>query len=373
MASLGVAVVGTGFMGKCHAMAWSHVVPVFGGEAEISLETLCDTNETVIRQKAQEGGFARAETDWTKLLDDPRIDIVSITTPNNLHRDMAVAFLEVGKHVWCEKPMALTLEDAEAMAVAASKARGRALLGYNYIRNPAILHARKLIQEGALGRIIHFRGQVDEDYQADENVPWSWRSRLETGGLGVLGDLTCHLVSFAHFLAGDVKEVCADIETVHKFRPIAGSNEMRAVENEDIAHAMVRFANGASGVLMSSRAAHGRKNVIRIEIHGTRGMIVFDQERMNELQLYIADESAERRGFKTILSGPAHAPYGAFTPGPGHQLGFNDLKVIECRHFIDCIESGHEPYVNFAEGLKIEKIIHGIAASAASRSWLDVR
>lgn len=373
MASLGVAVIGTGFMGKCHAMAWSHVVPVFGGEAEISLETLCDTNETVIRQKAQEGGFARAETDWTKLLDDPRIDIVSITTPNNLHRDMAVAFLEVGKHVWCEKPMALTLEDAEAMAVAASKARGKALLGYNYIRNPAILHARKLIQEGALGRIIHFRGQVDEDYQADENVPWSWRSRLETGGLGVLGDLTCHLVSFAHFLAGDVKEVCADIETVHKFRPMPGSNEMRAVENEDIAHAMVRFANGASGVLMSSRAAHGRKNVIRIEIHGTRGMIVFDQERMNELQLYIADEPAERRGFKTILSGPAHAPYGAFTPGPGHQLGFNDLKVIECRHFIDCIESGHEPYVNFAEGLKIEKIIHGIAASAASRSWLYVR
>ena len=373
MASLGVAVIGTGFMGKCHAMAWSHVRAVFGGETEIRLEVLCDTNEAVTRQKALEGGFAWSETDWTKLLDDPRIDIVSITTPNNLHRDMAVAFLEAGKHVWCEKPMALTLDDAEAMAVAATQAKGKTLLGYNYIRNPSLAHARKIIQEGALGRIIHFRGQVDEDYQADENVPWSWRSRLETGGLGVLGDLTCHLVSFAHYLVGDIAQVCADIDTVHKMRQVPGSHEKRAVENEDIAHAMVRFDSGATGVLMASRAAHGRKNMIRIEVHGTKGMIAFDQERMNELQLYLADDPPERRGFKTILTGSLHPPYGAFTPAPGHQLGFNELKVIECKHFVDCIESGDEPYVNFGEGLKIEKIIHGIGASAASRSWLDVR
>ena len=156
MASLGVAVIGTGFMGKCHAMAWSHVRTVFGGETEIRLEVLCDTNEAVTKQKAQESGFARAETDWRRLPDDPRIDIVSITTPNNLHREMAIAFLEVAKHVWCEKPMALTLADAEAMAMAASKARGKTLLGYNYIKNPALVHARKLIKR-ALGR-IHFRG-----------------------------------------------------------------------------------------------------------------------------------------------------------------------------------------------------------------------
>lgn len=373
MASFGVAVIGTGFMGKCHAMAWSHVRAVFGGETEIRLEALCDTNEGLTKQRASEAGFGRAETDWRRLLDDPRIDIVSITTPNNLHREMAVAFLEVGKHVWCEKPMALTLDDAEAMTAAAATSGARSLLGYNYIKNPAIEHARKLVLDGVIGRIIHFRGQVDEDYQADENVPWSWRSRLETGGLGVLGDLTCHLVSFAHYLVGDVVQVCADIETVHKLRPVPGSKEMREVENEDIAHAMVRFESGATGVLMASRAAHGRKNMIRVEVHGTKGMIAFDQERMNELQLYVADEPAAERGFKTILTGSAHPPYGAFTPAPGHQLGFNELKVIECKHFLECIENGVEPYVNFAEGLKIEKIIHGIAASAASRSWLDVR
>ena len=372
MASLGVAVIGTGFMGKCHAMAWSHVRAVFGGETEIRLEVLCDTNAEVTKQRAAETDFRRTETDWRQLLGDSRIDIVSITTPNNLHREMAVAFLAAGKHVWCEKPMALTLDDAVAMSKAAAASNAKTLLGYNYIRNPALAHARKIILEGTLGRIIHFRGQVDEDYQADENVPWSWRSRLETGGLGVLGDLTCHLVSFAHYLVGDIAQVCADIDTVHKLRPVPGSGEKRAVENEDIAHAMVRFDSGATGLLMASRAAHGRKNMIRIEVHGTKGMITFDQERMNELQLYVADEPAAERGFKTILTGGLHPPYGAFTPAPGHQLGFNELKVIECRHFVDCIERDQEPYVNFAEGLKIEKIIHGIAASAASRSWLDV-
>jgi predicted dehydrogenase len=372
MASLGVAVIGTGFMGKCHAMAWSHVRAVFGGETDIRLEVLCDTNAEVTKQKAAEIGFRRAETGWRQLLGDRRIDIVSITTPNNLHREMAVAFLAADKHVWCEKPMALTLEDAVAMTAGAAASKAKTLLGYNYIRNPALAHARKIILGGTLGRIIHFRGQVDEDYQADENVPWSWRSRLETGGLGVLGDLTCHLVSFAHYLVGDIAQVCADIDTVHKMRPMPGSTEKRAVENEDIAHAMVRFDSGATGILMASRAAHGRKNMIRVEVHGTKGMIVFDQERMNELQLYVADEPAAERGFKTILTGALHPPYGAFTPAPGHQLGFNELKVIECRHFLDCIENDQEPYVNFAEGLKIEKIIHAIAASAASRSWLDV-
>ncbi len=192
-------------------------------ETDIRLEVLCDTNAEVTKQKAAEAGFRRAETDWRQLLGDRRIDIVSITTPNNLHREMAVAFLAAGKHVWCEKPMALTLEDAVAMTKAAAASKAKTLLGYNYIRNPALAHARKIILDGTLGRIIHFRGQVDEDYQADENVPWSWRSRLETGGLGVLGDLTCHLVSFAHYLVGDIAQVCADIDTVHKMRPVPGS------------------------------------------------------------------------------------------------------------------------------------------------------
>jgi predicted dehydrogenase len=372
MTSLGVAVIGTGFMGKCHAMAWSHVRPVFGDVPEIRLETLCDVDPALTQKRAAEYGFAKAETQWRKLADDPKIDIVSVTVPNNLHREMAEAFLAAGKHVWCEKPMALTLADAEAMVQAAKKAKGRTLLGYNYIKNPAILHAKRLIDEGVIGKLVHFRGQVDEDYLASPDVPWSKRARIDLWGLGTLGDITCHLVSFAHYLAGDIVSVAADMETVVKQRPVPGTGEMREVENDDIAQAIVRFRSGISGAVLSSRAAWGRKNVIRIEVHGTKGMIVFDQERMNQLELYVTEGPEHLRGFRTILTGGTHPPYDKFVPAPGHQLGFNELKVIEAKHLLDCIASGEECFVNFAEGLKIERVIHGMAQSARERKWVEV-
>lgn len=372
MTSLGIALIGTGFMGKCHAMAWSHVRAVFGDVPDIRLETLCDIDPDLTLKRSRDYGFARPETDWRKLIEDDRIDIVSITAPNNVHREMAVAFLEAGKHVWCEKPMALTLAEAEAMAAAAAKARGRTLLGYNYIKNPAVLHARELVAAGVIGDVVHFRGQVDEDYLASPEVPWSKRARIDLWGLGTLGDITCHLVSFAHLLVGDIASVAADMETVVRQRPVPGTNEMREVENEDIAHAIVRFRNGISGTLTSSRAAWGRKNLIRFEIHGRKGMLTFDQERLNELQLYVNEGPEATRGFRTILTGPAHSPYGQFTPAPGHQLGFNELKVIEAKHLLDCISSGAECFVNFAEGLKIERVIHGMARSARERAWVDI-
>jgi predicted dehydrogenase len=372
MTSLGIGLIGTGFMGKCHAMAWSHVRPVFADVPEIRLETLCDVDPELARARAAEYGFARAETDWRKLVDDPRIDVVSITAPNNVHREMAVAFLAAGKHVWCEKPMALSLEEAEAMAAAAQKAKTRTLLGYNYIKNPAVQHARHLIQAGAIGEAVHFRGQVDEDYLASPDVPWSKRARIDLWGLGTLGDITCHLVSFAHFLIGDIASVAADMETVVRERPVPGTNEMRGVENEDIAHAIVRFKSGISGTLVSSRAAWGRKNLIRFEVHGRKGMLTFDQERLNELQLYVSEGPEATRGFRTILTGPAHPPYAQFTPVGGHQLGFNELKVIEAKHLLDCIASGCDCFVDFAEGLKIERVIHGMARSAREKRWTEV-
>jgi predicted dehydrogenase len=285
---------------------------------------------------------------------------------------LAVSFLEAGKHVWCEKPMALTLDEAEAMAAAAARAKGRTLLGYNYIKNPAVLHARNLVENGAIGEVVHFRGQVDEDYLASPDVPWSKRARIDLWGLGTLGDITCHLVSFAHLLIGDIVSVAADMDTVVRERPVPGTGEMREVENEDIAHAIVRFENGISGTLVSSRAAWGRKNLIRFEIHGRKGMLTFDQERLNELQLYVADGPEATRGFRTILTGPAHPPYAQFTPVAGHQLGFNELKVIEAKHLLDCIADGSECFVNFAEGLKIERVIHGMARSARERKWVEV-
>ncbi|MDQ0474027.1 Gfo/Idh/MocA family protein [Labrys wisconsinensis] len=373
MDHLRVAVIGAGFMGKAHSLAWRSVAAVFGLTPRPALEVLCDVDAERTAAKAAEWGFARTTTDWRRVVEDPAIDAVSVTTPNHMHREIAVAALAAGKHVWCEKPMATALADAEAMARAAAGTPGLvAVLGYNFACNPALLHARRLIAEGAIGRIVDVRGQIDEDYLADPEQPWSWRLQKSEAGFGTIGDLTVHLLSMIHLLAGPVAELCASVETVHPTRPLADGSGRRAVDTDDIGHALLRFSSGAAGVIGSSRIAHGRKNVIRLEIHGDRGMIAFDQERFNELELYLAEGPRPTRGFRRILTGADHPPYGQFCPAPGHQLGFNDLKTIEAARFIDAIAGREEPVFGFAAGLTIERTIHAMARSAARRAWVRV-
>jgi predicted dehydrogenase len=371
--AVNVALVGTGFMGKCHALAYGAVKAVFGDVPRPVRAVLCDAEPGHTARMAEEFGFARWTTDWRSLLDDPGVDLVSVTTPNGLHREMAVALLAAGKHVWCEKPMALTLADAEAMATAARDSRRVTMLGYNYIRNPAVQHARKLIRDGAIGEVFDFRGSVDEDYMADPALPWSWRLRRSEAGLGTLGDLTCHLISLAYDLVGEVAALSAVVDTVHRRRPLPGGAKGEGeVENDDVAHAVLRFRNGARGVVASSRVAHGRKNGLKFEVHGSKGTITLDSERMNELELYLADGPTGERGFRTVLSGPLHPPYDRFCPAPGHGLGFNDLKVIELAHLLRAIRGDHPPYISFAEGLHIERVIHAFARSSETRAWVDV-
>jgi predicted dehydrogenase len=373
MDRIGVALIGTGFMGKCHAMAYGAVKAVFGDVPEIERVTLCDVDRAHTEKKAAEFGFARATTNWRDLLANPKIDLISVTTPNGSHREMAVAALEAGKHVWCEKPMALTLADAQAMRDAAKKAKRVTALGYGYLRNPVLQTAKRLIAEGAIGAVHDFRGSVDEDYMADPLLPWSWRLKSKEAGLGTLGDLTCHLVSLAHELVGEIGSLCAMADVVHRQRPIKDEPGKSAeVENDDIAHAVVRFRNGARGTLASSRIAHGRKNGLKVEIHGSKGMLSIDNERMNELSLYQAEGPALTRGFRTVLSGPLHPPYDRFCPAPGHGLGFNDLKVMELYEIVNAIRGLPPQQVDFAGGFEIEKVIHAFARSARERAWVEV-
>jgi predicted dehydrogenase len=374
MNRIGVGLVGTGFMGKCHAMAFGAVKAVFGDVPHIDKLALCDVDSAHAQVKADEFGFKRATTDWRDLLIDPDIHLISITSPNGMHREMAVAALEAGKHVWCEKPMALTLADAEAMTATAAKSKGQVTaLGYAYLRNPALQYAKQLIGEGAIGEVFDFRGSVDEDYMADPSLPWSWRLTRKDAGLGTLGDLTCHLVSLAHELMGEIGSLCAMADVVHGNRPVAGeAGRLAQVENDDIAHAVVRFRSGARGVLSSSRIAHGRKNGLRIEVHGSKGMLWLDNERMNELNLYVADGAAAARGFRRILSSPGHPAYGKFCPAPGHGLGFNELKVIELAEILHAIQRTPSNHIDFARGLRIEKIIHAFAQSSAARAWVNI-
>ncbi len=374
MDRIGVGLIGTGFMGKCHAMAYGAVKTVFGDVPQVDRIALCDVDSVYTKQKASEFGFASATTSWRNLLADPAIQLISITSPNGMHREMAIAALEAGKHVWCEKPMALTLVDAEAMTGAARKAKGQVTaLGYAYLRNPALQYARQLINEGVIGDVFDFRGSVDEDYMADPALPWSWRLTRKDAGLGTLGDLTCHLVSLAHELVGEIGSLSAMADVVHDKRPIAGNlGKMASVENDDIAHAVVRFRNGARGVLSSSRVAHGRKNGLKIEVHGSKGMLWLDNERMNELNLYVAEGPAAARGFRRILSSPAHPTYGKLCPAPGHGLGFNELKVIELAEILHAVAGLPSGQIDFERGLRIEQVIHAFAQSSAARAWVDI-
>jgi predicted dehydrogenase len=364
--SICVGLIGTGFMGKAHALAWRNARAVMGDLPEARLVALADTPLDKAQAMAAQFGFARATDQWRDLVADPVIDVISITTPNGLHREMAIAALEAGKHVWCEKPMALTLEDARAMEAAARASGRKTQLGYNYLRNPAVTHAARLLAEGAIGQLVHIRGWVDEDYQADPDLPWTWRATLKDAGLGALGDIGCHLISLLTALAGPIVSVVGEIETIHKTRPLANGIGQAAVENEDTATALLTFASGVKGTFAASRSAWGRKSRLGFELHGAEGMLIFDQERMNELQLFQNCGPKAVQGFTTILTAPDHPPYGAFCPAPGHQLGFNDLKIIELAGFLSSIRADTRPPVDFSLGLEIETAIHAIARSATT-------
>jgi predicted dehydrogenase len=372
MSGIGVGLIGTGFMGKCHALAFAAVSRVFGDVAQPRLAVLCDTPPERAEAMAGQLGFARATADWRELVADPEVDVVSITTPNRFHREMALGAIAAGKHVYCEKPLALTLPEAEEMAEAAGRAGVATMVGYNYVKNPAFAHAVRLVGDGVVGRPVHFRGFVDEDYQADPELAWTWRARIADAGLGALGDLGCHLVSMACGLLGPIESLVADMATVHETRPLPDGSGRGRVENEDIASALVRFASGVTGVLATSRSAWGRKNRLGWELHGTRGMLAFEQERMNELNLFVNEGPAATQGFRTILTGPAHPPFGAFVPAAGHQLGFNDLKVIEAAAFLRAIAAGERPYPDFAHALAFERVIHAIARAGREGGRMTV-
>ncbi len=364
MTGLGIGLIGTGFMGKCHALAYRQAGAVFGDLPPARLEVLCDTPAERASAMAAQFGFARATDDWRAVVTDPAVDIVCITTPNKLHAEMALAAIAAGKHVHCEKPLALTLAEAEAMGAAARTAGVRTMVGYNYTHNPAFTHAVRLVAAGEIGRLVHFRGWVDEDYQADPEMPWSWRALASEAGLGVLGDLMCHLVSMALPLAGSVESVIAEMQTIHLTRAMSDGSGRAPVENEDVATALVRFAAGFHGSLSASRSAWGRKSRLAWEVHGASGMLTYDQERMNELRLYRNTGDPALQGFTTILTGGAHTPYAAFCPAPGHQLGFNELKVIEAGAFLREISGGPAVGPDFARALEIERVIHAMAEAA---------
>lgn len=372
MKDIGVGLIGTGFMGKCHALAWRSVGGVFPGAGRPRLVHLGEADAGLARARAVEFGFDRASGDWRAVIEDPDVDVVSLTTPNRFHAEMAIAALEAGKHLWCEKPMAPGFAEAEAMAAAARKSGRVVALGYNYIQSPAIRRIGALLAEGRIGTPNHLRIEMDEDFMADPHAPFGWRHDAASG-YGALDDFAVHPLSLVSVLFGRVARVVCDMAKPHAERATA-SGESRAVETWDIASALMKLESGLSATLQVNRAAWGRKGRIAVQIFGSEGTILFDQERFNEFQLYLASDRPEEQGFRTVLIGPQHQPYGAFVPAPGHGLGFNDLKVIECRELIARIRGdAGARLIGFDDGLEIERTVHAMARSFQEGGWVDVR
>jgi len=370
-AEIGVGLIGTGFMGKSHALAWHGVRPVFGDVAPICLEGLCEVSLDLAETRAAEFGFRRATDDWRSLVDDPAIDVISITAPNAFHAEMAIAALDAGKHVWCEKPMAPAFAEAEAMRDAARRSGRTAILGYNYIQNPAVAHIAKLLREEAIGEINHIRFEMDEDFMADPKAPFHWRND-QASGYGVIDDFAVHPLSIIRHLFGEVSEVMVEMIKPYADRPDEDGGLRRAVQTHDVAAALLRLEGDISGTLNVSRTAWGRKGRIAIQIFGSGGSILFDQERMNELQIFTADGRQSEQGFRTILMGPVHPPYNRFIPAPGHQIGFNDLKIIECRQLLGRMAGEDAVVICFDKGLEIERTVHAMARSFRSGEWVPV-
>jgi len=367
---LRVALIGTGFMGKCHALAWNAVAPVFGDVPRPELALLCDVNAELAGRRAAEFGFTRSSDDWRTAVSASDIDVVSITTPNQFHPEMAIAALEAGKHIWCEKPMAPAFADAEKMTEAA-RASGRvAALGYNYIQNPMIRLVARLIGEDAVGRITHLRVEMDEDFMADGAAPFDWK-HASSSGYGALDDFGVHAFSLLKILGFEPRSVAALMTKPYPDR-LTGDGSAREVETHDVASMLLRFDDGVGGAILLNRSAWGRKGRIFIQIFGTRGTIVYDQERLNEVQVYSADGPGYAQGFRTILAGPAHPPYDKFIPAPGHGLGFNELKIIECRELMRAIAGEPAHLMGFDAGLGIERIVHAAARSHEHGGWVEI-
>jgi predicted dehydrogenase len=372
MKEIGIGLIGTGFMGRAHAFAYRAVKATFPDGPSARLVAVADINAAAAQAMKEAFGFARASDDWRSLIADPAIDVISITTPNHLHKEMALAAIAAGKHVHCEKPLAPSLADAEAMMLAAEAKGVFTQVGYNYIKNPLLKWARTMIAQGDLGPITGFRGIHAEDYMHDPESAWSWRLD-PMGGPGVIADLGSHIIGMARFLIGPMTELVADIETVVSSRPVAaGSSERRGVETDDAARIIARFANGATGTIEASWVATGRKMQLGFEVTGEKGSLAFTQERLNELQFYRSGGDGRSAGYTRIEAGPQHAPYRNFCIAPGHQLGFNDLKTIEMGEWLAGIATGTAPGPDFRESVEIQKVVDAAIRSSQQKRWEKV-
>ncbi|MEV5908715.1 Gfo/Idh/MocA family oxidoreductase [Streptomyces chartreusis] len=379
--TLGVAVVGFGWMGRVHTQAYARVPHHY---PQLSLRPRLLTVAEEVPGRAEEAaaqfGFASTTRDWRDVAADPNVRAVSITAPNFLHREIGVAMAEAGKHIWIEKPVGLTAEDARAVADAAAGAGVHSAVGFNYRNAPAVETARELIASGEIGTVTHVRVRLFSDYAAHPQGALTWRYERERGGSGVLGDLASHGADLARFLLGDIASLTADtaIFVPERARPTGATaghtlatGELGPVENEDYVNCLLRFASGARGVLEACRVSVGEQNNYGFEVHGTKGAVFWDFRHMGELGIS-RGTSYQDQPVSTLHVGPAQGEYGAFQPGAATSMGYDDLKVIEAYRFLRSIAEGTPHGATLADAVHSAAVLDAMSRSAESGSWVDV-
>ena len=381
MKEINVALIGCQFMGKAHSNAWKNVASFFDVNLKPVMKVACDLNENTLNDFAAKWGWQETETDWKKLIARDDIDIIDITTPPAIHREIAVAAAKAGKHVFCEKPIALNSAEAQEMCDAAQAAGVVNYLNHEYRRCPAIALAKQLIDEGKIGRIFHWRGAYLQSWLTDPNFPLTWHLRKETAGSGAQAGINSHSVDLARYLVGDISSVVAMMTTFIKERPLPGTaagtfNSQGQAQNaekgkvtvEDAISMIVKFKNGALGSFEATTFAPGRKNYNYFEIYGDKGSLLFDLERMNELQFFSTQDPEHAQGFKTILATEPCHPYISNWWPPGHIIGFEHQFHHGIADFLEAIDKGTSITPDFKDGVEVMKILEaGLTAAETGK------
>ncbi|MFF5189143.1 Gfo/Idh/MocA family protein [Streptomyces sp. NPDC000345] len=380
--SLGVAVVGFGWMGRVHTQAYARVRHHYP-QLALRPELVAVAEEVPGRaeEAAAQFGFASTTRDWREVAADPRVRAVSITAPNFLHREIGVAMAEAGKHLWIEKPVGLTREDAAAVADAVAGAGVQAAVGFNYRNAPAVETARDLIASGELGAVTHVRIRLLSDYAAHPDGALTWRYERKRGGSGVLGDLASHGADLARFLLGDITSLTADtaVFVPERARPTgataghsrASGGALGPVENEDYVNCLLRFASGARGVLEACRVSVGEQNNYGFEVHGTKGAVFWDFRRMNELGVS-RGTAYQDQPVSTVYVGPGDGEFGAFQPGAANAMGYDDLKVVEAYRFLRSVAEGTPYGATLADAVHSAAVLEAMTRSARTGGWVSV-
>ena len=370
--TINIGIVGTQFMGRAHSNAWMDVEKFYDLPARPVMKAACDNVAENLGPFCERFGWQSQETDWKKLVARDDIDVVDICTSNAVHMPIAVAAAKAGKHIICEKPVAMNADEAKAMLDAAEAAGVRHMVAFNYRRVPAIALAKQMIEEGKIGKVFHFNAVYYQDWLVDPAFPYVWRHDKSIAGSGAHGDMNAHIVDLARFLVGEVEAVCGAEEVFIKERQLPDGSGNGTVTADDALFSLARFADGALGSFMATRFASGRKNYLRFELFGSEGSLLFNLERLNEIQYYTRSEAGREQGFRTILATESDHPYINKWWPPGHIIGWEHTFIHEVGDFLTAVGTNQPVTPSFYDGLRNQQVLDAMQESAANKTWIDV-